>query len=133
MASREEFRVEGLPEPISHYTDAVRVDGLLFISGCGPFSATGELMGADDVAVQTRQTLENIGKILAAAGASFADVASVTVYLTDINDRPKINPVRQEFFGSSRPASTLVEVSALASPEMKVEIQAVAAIPRRQQ
>ena len=53
-------------------------------------------------AIETRQTLKNIGKILDAAGASFADVASVTVYLTDINDRAKINPVRQEFFGSAR-------------------------------
>jgi 2-iminobutanoate/2-iminopropanoate deaminase len=133
MAIREEFRVAGLPEPISHYTDAVRVGDLLFISGCGPFSATGELVGADDVAAQARQTLENVGTILAAAGASFADVASVTVYLTDIDDRPNINPVRQEFFGSARPASTLVEVSALASPDMKLEIQAVAAIPRAAQ
>ena len=60
------------------------------------------------------------------AGATFADVLKVTVYLTDINDRPLINPVRQEFFGASGRASTLVEVSALAIPGAKVEIEAVA-------
>ena len=59
-------------------------------------------------------------------GATFADVLKVTVYLTDISDRPLINPVRQEFFGSTRPASTLVQVSALAIPGAKVEIEAVA-------
>ena len=63
--------------------------------------------------------------ILDAAGASFADVLKVTVYLTDVEDRKKINPVRQEFFGSARPASTLIGVQALAIPGMKVEIEAV--------
>jgi 2-iminobutanoate/2-iminopropanoate deaminase len=53
----------------------------------------------------------------------------VTVYLTDVDDRPKINPARQEVFGDARPASTLVEVSRLAVPGAKVEIDAVALIP----
>jgi 2-iminobutanoate/2-iminopropanoate deaminase len=55
-------------------------------------------------------------------------VAKVTVYLTDIDDRPRINPVRREFFGETRPASTLVEVSRLAIPGAKVEIEAVAVV-----
>jgi len=59
----------------------------------------------------------------------FADVVKVTVYLTDIADRARINPVRQEVFGDARPASTLVEVSALAVPGAKLEIEAVALIP----
>jgi 2-iminobutanoate/2-iminopropanoate deaminase len=54
----------------------------------------------------------------------------VTVYLTDVNDRTKINPVRQEFFGSTRPASTLIGVNELAIPGMKVEIEAIAGLPR---
>jgi enamine deaminase RidA (YjgF/YER057c/UK114 family) len=67
--------------------------------------------------------------VLHAAGCSAADVVKVTVFLLDVNDRAKINPVRQEFFGEARPASTLIEVSALAVAGALVEIEAVAAIP----
>ena len=131
MADREEIRVPELGEPISHYTDAVRVGDLLFVSGCVPTDAAGNVAGDDDVAAQARKTFENIGKILAAAGATPADVARVTVYLTDIDDRPKINPVRQEFFGEARPASTLIEVSRLAIPGIKIEVEAIARVPGR--
>ena len=126
MSGREEIRVPALATPISHYTDAVRAGDLLFVSGCVPVDGEGRLVGGDDVAAQTRQVLANIGAVLAAAGGTFADVVKVTVYLTDIADRARINPVRQEFFGDARPASTLVEVSALATPGAKVEIDAVA-------
>ena len=127
---REEFRVEGLNEPVSHYTDAVRWGDLLFISGLAPLDEAGRLVGGGDVAAQTRQIFLNMAKILEAAGARFEDVLRVTVYLTDIADRPKINPVRREFFGATRPASTLVEVSALVVPGMKVEIEAIAGLKR---
>lgn len=126
---RQELSVPGLPEAISHYTDAVRFADLLFISGMTAHNERNELVGEGDAALQTRQILENIGKVLAAAGATFADVLKVTVYLTDIEDRKLINPVRQEFFGAARPASTLVEVSKLALPGMKVEIEAVVGLP----
>jgi reactive intermediate/imine deaminase len=123
---REEIRAEGLGEPISHYVDAVRFGDLLFISGCGPFDEGMRLVGGDDAAAQCRQVLDNIKAILETVGLSFDDVLRVTVYLTDVDDRSAINPVRQEYFGSARPASTLIEVSALAIPGMKVEIEAVA-------
>jgi 2-iminobutanoate/2-iminopropanoate deaminase len=129
MSEREEIRVAELAEPISHYTDAVRAGNLLFVSGFVPVDGEGRLVGGDDVVAQARQVLENVGAVLTAAGASFADVVKVTVYLTDIGDRVHINPVRQEFFGEARPASTLVEVSALAVPGAKLEIEAVALIP----
>ena len=128
MAVREEIRVPGQAEPISHYTDAVRTADLLFVSGCVPVDSKGKLVGGDDVVAQARQALENVGRVLEAAGVTFADVAKVTVYLTDVDDRPKINPVRREFFGEARPASTLVEVSRLAIPGAKVEIEAVAVV-----
>jgi reactive intermediate/imine deaminase len=130
MTDREEIRVPALGEPISHYTDAVRVGDLLFVSGCVPTDGRGNVVGGDDVAAQARQVFENIGAILGAAGATFSDVAKVTVYLTDIDDRPAINPVRQEVFGDARPASTLVEVSRLAVPGVKIEVEAVARVPR---
>jgi len=128
MGVREEIRVPGQPEPISHYTDAVRAGDLLFVSGCVPVDSEGKLVGGGDVVAQTRQALENVGRVLEAAGVTFADVAKVTLYLTDVDDRPRINPVRREFFGETRPASTLVEVSRLAIPGAKVEIEAVAVV-----
>ena len=78
---------------------------------------------------QTRQVFRSMDAVLQAAGCSAADVCKVTVFLLDIGDRARINPVRQEFFGEARPASTLVEVSALAVPGALIEIEAVAAIP----
>ena len=127
---RQELRVPGLGEPISHYTDAVRFGDLLFVSGIGPLGEDGSLVGRDDAAEQTRQIFRNMDKVLRAAGAGPADILKVTVYLTDIADRTRINPVRQQFFGAARPASTLVEVSKLAIPGMKVEIEAVVGLRR---
>src|SRR2546425_9565292 len=98
VRKREEIRVEGLAEPISHYTDAVRAGDLLFVSGFVPVDGEGRLVGGDDVVAQARQVLANLGAVLMAAGATFADVVKVTVYLTDIADRARINPVRQEGF-----------------------------------
>ena len=126
---REEFRVEGMAEPLSHYTDAVKAGGLLFVSGIVPIDAEGKLVGDGDVAEQARQVFRNMELCLNAAGCGFDDVVKVVHYLLDVDDRPKINPVRMEFFGEARPASTLVEVSALAVPGALLEIEAVAAIP----
>ena len=126
---REEFRVEGLPEPFSHYTDAVKAGGLLFVSGIVPIDADGNLVGEGDVAEQARQVFRNMDLCLKAAGCGFADVVKVSHFLLDVNDRARINPVRIEFFGDARPASTLVEVSALVVPGALLEIEAIAALP----
>jgi 2-iminobutanoate/2-iminopropanoate deaminase len=128
VSERKEYRVDGLPEPMSHYTDAVRAGPLLFVSGCIPVDAHGNLVGGDDVVAQARQVFSNVGRVLAAAGAAFGDVVKVTVYLIDIDDRPRINPVRQEVFGDARPASTLLEVSRLALPGARLEVDAVALV-----
>lgn len=128
--NRQEYRVEGLAEPISHFTDAVRARDLLFVSGIVAVDAQGSLVGGDDVVVQTEQVFENMRAVLTAAGCAFEDVVKITIFLTDVDDRAKLNPLRREAFGSARPASTLVEVSRLAVPGAKVEIEAVALIPR---
>jgi reactive intermediate/imine deaminase len=128
MSERQEYRVAGQAEPISHYTDAVRAGELLFVSGCVPVDERGALVGGDDVVAQARQVFRNVGDVLAAAGAGFGDVVKVTVFLTDIDDRRRINPVRQEVFGDARPASTLIEVSRLAIPGAKLEVEAVALV-----
>ena len=129
MMSRQEYRVDGQAEPISHFTDAVRAGNLVYVSGIVAVDRDGNLVGGGDVVAQTRQVFENMRAVLAAAGCRFADVVKVTVFLTDIDDRPLINPVRQEVFGETRPASTLVEVPRLAVDGAKVEIECVALIP----
>ena len=126
---REEIRVDGQAEPISHFTDAVRVGQLVFVSGIVAVDGDGRLVGGDDVVKQTRQVFRNMRDVLAAAGCGFADIVKVTVFLTDVEDRPRINPVRQEVFGDTRPASTLVEVPRLAVEGAKVEIECVALVP----
>ena len=126
---REELRVESLSEPISHYTDAVRAGDLVFVSGIVAVDREGQLVGGADVVAQARQVFENMREVLAAAECGFEDVVKVTIYLTDVDDRPSINPVRQEVFGEARPASTLVEVSRLAVPGAKIEVEAVALLP----
>ncbi len=128
-ARREEYRVEGLGEPISHYTDAVRAGDLLFVSGVVPVDVHGALVGGTDVVAQAEAVFENMRRVLAAAGAGPEDVVKVTVFLLDVDDRPRINPVRREFFGKTRPASTLVEVSRLAIPGALIEVEAVAVLP----
>jgi reactive intermediate/imine deaminase len=125
---RQEIRIDQLSEPLSHYTDAVRWGDMLFVSGIAPLDKEGRLAGEDAV-TQTRQIFKNMKLILDAAGAKFSDVLRVTVYLTDVNDRKAINPVRKEYFGDAKPASTLIEVSALAGPGMKVEIEAIFGMP----
>ena len=129
MSRRVEYRVAGQAEPISHFTDAVAAGDLLFVSGVVPVDENRELVGGADVVAQARRVFENMADMLAAAGCSFADVVKVTIFLTDVNDRPLVNPVRQEVFGDARPASTLVEVSALVIPGAKIEVEAIALMP----
>ena len=128
---RQEYRVKGLGEPISHYTDAVRFGDVLYVSGVAPTDERQNVVGIGDVAAQARQIFVNLEKILKTAGAGFGDILKVTVYMTDVEERRLINPVRQEYFGDARPASTLIGVTSLAIPGMKVEIEAVVGLPKR--
>ena len=127
--SREEIRVDGLAEPISHFTDAVRAGGFLYVSGIVAVDGDGRLVGGDDVVAQARQVFANMRAVLAAGGCRFGDVVKVTVFLTDVDDRPLVNPVRKQVFGDARPASTLVEVPRLAVEGAKIEIECVALVP----
>lgn len=125
-SAREEWFVPTLQEPISHYTHAVSYGDLVFVSGCTATNGDGLMVGADDIEAETEQVLRNLEEALIAAGSNLQHVLKVTLYLTDIRDRERINVVRQELFGSVRPASTLVEVSKLAIEGARLEIEAVA-------
>lgn len=124
---REELHIPELAAPVSHYTHAVRFGDLLFISGLVGLDANLKVV-SHDVVQQTEKIFQDMSLILGQYGADFSAVLRVTVYLTDVEDRTKINPVRQAYFGNSRPASTLIGVKALVIPELKVEIDAIAGI-----
>ena len=123
--------VPGMSEPVSHFTHVVRAGRLVFVSGCVATDGAGRVVGGNDVVAQTRQVHENIKRCLTAAGATFADICKVTVFLRNINDREKVNTVRKEYFGAHRPASTLVEISRLVRDDYLIEIEATAVIPER--
>jgi 2-iminobutanoate/2-iminopropanoate deaminase len=125
VTAREEIRVPSRPV-FSHAADAVKAAGFVFVAGILPADAGGALVGAGDVVAQAEHVFGELGEILAAAGSSAAGVVKVTLFLTDVSDRAAINSVRQRFFGASRPASTLVEVSSLALSGAAIEVDCVA-------
>ena len=126
MAAIERYMVPGQLEPVSHYCHATRAGDRIWVSGTVGIAADGSIPAA--TVDQFRIALENLDTVLKAAGGGPQDIVKVTVFLTDVNDRAAINPQRQAYFGDHRPASTLVEVSGLVLPELKVEIEAEAVI-----
>jgi 2-iminobutanoate/2-iminopropanoate deaminase len=127
---RREIRVPGMSEPISHFTHVVRAGNIVFVSGCVASDEHGRTVGGDDATAQARKALENIKACLTAAGATFADVCKVTVFLKNIADREKVNVARKEYFGAHRPASTLVEISKFVRDDILVEIEATAVVAK---
>src|SRR6188768_1780402 len=118
-----------LPAPVGPYSPGMRLGNLVFVSGqAGRDPATGAL--ADTVEAQTEQCLKNIATILAAAGTGMPHVIRCGVFLVDMNEFPKMNEVYARAFGSHRPARTTVEVSGLPGPGLRVEIDAIAYIPK---
>lgn len=131
MAKRQQIKTSKLADPVGHYSQALAVPAkgvLVFVSGMTARRVDGTVAGVGDVEEQTRQVCENIKTALEAAGGTLADVCRVDVYLRNIGDRERVNKVRRQFFGSPPPASTMVEVSKLASPEFLVEISAIALV-----
>src|SRR4051794_18546188 len=126
MTDIKRMMVDGQFEPVSHYCHVVRAGDLIFVSGTVGVAGDGAI--PPGVAEQFDVALRNMDTCLRAAGAGPEHVVKVTVYLTNVADRTLINPARQRYFGEHRPASTLVEVSALVLPELKVEIEAVAVV-----
>ena len=127
MSAIERIMVPGQMEPVSHYCHAVRAGDRIWVSGTVGVDTDGNL--PEDTVEQFEIAIANMDAGLRAAGGAPENIVKVTVFLTDVADRERINPTRIRYFGDHRPASTLVEVSALVAPEMKVEIECEAIVP----
>jgi reactive intermediate/imine deaminase len=121
-------RSDKLAKPAGIFSPGVKVPAgeLIFVSGQVARNAAGETVGRGDIRAQTRQALENVKAVLEAAGATIDDIVKVTVFVTDVRHLAAIHEVRAEYFRQDYPASTLVEVKSLVSPELLIEIEAIA-------
>ncbi len=119
------IHTEKAPAALGPYSQAIEANGVLYVSGQIPFVPATMTLVSDDVQAQTRQSLENIGAILAEAGYTFNDVVKASVFIKDMNDFAKINEVYNEYLGEAKPARACVEVARLPK-DVKVEIEVIA-------
>jgi 2-iminobutanoate/2-iminopropanoate deaminase len=116
------------------YTHVVEVTGpvkTIYIAGQVALDKEGKVVGAGDMKAQTEQVFKNLEAALAAAGAGFADVVKMNTYLTDVSQAPALREVRARYLAAAPPASTLVQVAALARPELMIEIEIIAVTAAR--
>jgi enamine deaminase RidA (YjgF/YER057c/UK114 family) len=131
MAKRQ-ITSDKIRQPSGHFSQATTIEArgrLVFISGMTSRHPDGSITGIGDVAAQTRQVCENIKAAVEAAGGTMADICRVDAYVRNMEHFDAIHKVRREYFPAPAPASTMVEVSKMTSPEYLIEISAIAVIP----
>ena len=128
MTNRTAVHSDSAPKAIGPYSQAISAGGMLFCSGQIPLDPkTGEMVGASDVRAQARQVMENLKAVLAAGGASFANVVKTTIYLKDLADFGAVNEVYGGYFQAAPPARATVQVAGLPRGAL-VEIDAIAVV-----
>jgi len=125
---REIVNPPGVAAPLANYSHVARVGDTLYISGQVAVDAENNLVGRGDAEGQAEQCLRNIETILKHYGAGLSNVVKITTYITNFGFRPLVGAARDRAFSAPYPASTLVVISALASPDFLVEIEAIAAL-----
>jgi enamine deaminase RidA (YjgF/YER057c/UK114 family) len=128
MTERQRVSSGSPYEPLVGFSRAVRVGDTVYVSGTVAWAKDGRLAGLGDMYAQAKQAIRNVEAALVQAGASLTDVVRTRIYVTDIAQLEEAARAHGEAFGEIRPASSMVEVSGLAEPEMLFEIEAVAVI-----
>lgn len=129
---KQQITTDKLAVPNGHFSQATTVEAsgkLVFISGMTARKRDGTIAGIGDIEAQTRQVCENVKAAMEAAGGTLDDVVRVDVYVRNMEHFPIIHKVRREYFNEPVPASTMVEVSKMTSPDYLIEITAIAVLP----
>jgi reactive intermediate/imine deaminase len=124
---KQTFNPPELPPAIGPYSWATRHDKLIFLAGTAAVGADGKLVGAGDIRVQTRATIENLKIAVTAAGGTLADIVKTTVYLGDVSDYAGMNEVYRSYFPEGAPARATL-ITGFVVPGLLVEIEAIAAL-----